>query len=89
MEQSIDDEAAKNFAGQLYGSIAFGLPLSKAFNQAVLQVRLVIGEDSGEPRLHVADGLDPDELYLVRPVTNRYLPSPATGSHGAQPAPAA
>jgi hypothetical protein len=70
MEQSIDDEAAKSFAGQLYGSIAFGLPLRKAFNQAVLQVRLLLGEDSGEPRIHVADGLDPDELYLVRPATN-------------------
>jgi CHAT domain-containing protein len=39
MEQSIDDEAAKSFAGQLYSSIAFGLPLSKAVDQAVLQVR--------------------------------------------------
>jgi hypothetical protein len=70
MEQSIDDDAAKSFAGQLDGSIAFGLPLRKAFNQAVLQVRLLLGEDSGEPRIHVADGLDPDELYLVRPATN-------------------
>ena len=67
MEQSIEDEAAKNFAGQLYSSIAFGLPISKAFGQAVLQVRLVLGADSGEPRLYVADDLDPDELYLVRP----------------------
>jgi hypothetical protein len=80
MEQSIDDQAAKSFAGQLYSSIAFGLPLSKAFNQAVLQVRLVIGKDSGEPRLHVARGLDPDELHLVRPATK--TPSPTMGSRG-------
>jgi hypothetical protein len=46
----------------LYSSIAFGLPFSVAFDQAALQVRLVLGEYSGEPRLYVADGLDPDDL---------------------------
>jgi hypothetical protein len=69
MEQPIEDEAAMSFAGQLYSSIAFGLPLSKAFAQAVLQVRLVLGEDSGEPRLYLTDGLDADNMYLVRPPT--------------------
>lgn len=69
MEQSIGDAAAQSFAGQLYSSIAFGLPLSKAFGQAVLQVRLVLGEGSGEPQLYIADGLEGDELVLVRPAT--------------------
>ena len=67
MDEEIDDEAAKVFAGQLYSAIAFGLPLSTAFEQALVQVRLVLGEDSGEPRLHVADGVDSSQLVLVQP----------------------
>jgi len=69
MEQSIGDTAAQSFAGQLYSSIAFGLPLGTAFGQAVLQVRLVIGDGSGEPQLYVAEGLDAHEIVLVRPTT--------------------
>ena len=67
MDEEVDDEAAKVFAGQLYSAIAFGLPLSTAFEQALVQVRLVLGEDSGEPRLHLADGVDASELVLVQP----------------------
>jgi len=67
MEQSIGDTAAQSFAGQLYSSIAFGLQLGTAFGQAVLQVRLVVGEGSGEPQLYVAEGLDAPDLVLVRP----------------------
>ena len=65
MDQPIGDAAAQSFAGQLYRSIAFGLPLSTAFAQAVLQVRLVLGEGSGEPELFVAQGLDGDRLVVV------------------------
>jgi hypothetical protein len=68
MEQSIGDAAAQSFAGQLYSSIAFGLPLCTAFNQAVLQVRFVVGKGSGEPQLFVARDLDGDQLVLVQPV---------------------
>ncbi|MEO6504281.1 MAG: CHAT domain-containing protein [Jatrophihabitantaceae bacterium] len=67
MGESINDEAARNFAGQLYSSIAFGLPVSQAFAQAMLQVQLSLGSQSGEPQLFVADGVDADELFLVRP----------------------
>lgn len=69
MEQSIGDAAAQSFAGQLYSSIAFGLPLSTAFAQAVLQVRLVLGEGSGEPQLFLAQGFEGDQLVLVQPAS--------------------
>jgi hypothetical protein len=69
MDQPIGDAAAQSFAGQLYSSIAFGLPLSTAFAQAVLQVRLVLGEGSGDPELFIAQGLDGEQLVLVQPAT--------------------
>jgi len=47
--------------------LAFGLPLSKAFGQAVLHVQLALGDTSGAPRLHVADGIDADLMFIVRP----------------------
>jgi hypothetical protein len=58
MDEPVDDAAAQIFAGQFYSSLAFGLPLSKAFGQAVLQVALTLGDTSGAPRLHVADGIE-------------------------------
>lgn len=70
MEESIGDASAKVFAGQLYSSIAFGLPLATAFEQALLQVRLVLEHGSGEPRLHTAPGLDPADIVLVRPTAD-------------------
>jgi hypothetical protein len=67
MDEPVDDDAAQLFAGQFYSSLAFGLPLSKAFGQAVLQVALTLGDTSGAPRLHVADGIDADQMFIVRP----------------------
>lgn len=69
MDEPIDDEAAKVFAGQLYNAIGFGKSLEQAFEQALVQMRLV-GDDatgSGEPRLHAAAGIDTSEVYLVKP----------------------
>ena len=67
MDQPVDDDAAKEFAAQLYSAIAFGLPLQKAFDQACLQIQLSLGAGSGEPQLYRADGLDGEEIYLVQP----------------------
>ncbi len=72
MDEPIDDEAAQVFAGQLYNAIGFGKSLAQAFEQARLQTSLVRNESSvsGEPRLHAAAGVDPSEVYLVRPPTD-------------------
>ena len=67
MGEAINDEAARSFASQLYSSIAFGLPISTAFAQAMLQVQLSLGAESGAPQLFVADGVHAAELFLVRP----------------------
>lgn len=66
MDETIDDEDAQVFAGQLYSALGFGQSLSNAFGQALLQVELEFGAASGAPRLHTADGIDPDEVFIVR-----------------------
>lgn len=70
MEQPVDDHAAKVFAGQFYNALGFGKSLQEAFEQATLQVRLATGSTSGEPQLHTAPGIDPKQVYLVRPAQN-------------------
>lgn len=67
MDESVADESAKTFSGQFYNSLGFGLSLARAFEQACTHVKLATGATSGEPRLHVAPGVAPDEVYLVAP----------------------
>lgn len=67
MEQTIEDESARVFAGQLYNSLGFGFSLGLAFKQARQQVALTFGAISGDPSLVVADGLHADELVIVAP----------------------
>jgi hypothetical protein len=67
MEQSIADDSARVFAGQLYNSLGFGLSVGLAFDQARLQVQLSFNAVSGEPTLVVADGLEADEIVIVAP----------------------
>jgi hypothetical protein len=67
MDQPVEDEAAKVFAGQLYNALGFGRSLNEAFQQADHQVKLVLGRTSGEPRLYTAVGVNADDVYLVKP----------------------
>lgn len=67
MDQPIDDEAARIFAGQFYNALGFGISLLKAFEQAKLQVDLALPNAGGAPKLHVAAGIDAADIYLVRP----------------------
>lgn len=67
METPIGDEAALVFAGQLYNSLGFGLPLSQAFEQARAQLKLATGSLSGDPQIHTAPWLELEDMYLVAP----------------------
>lgn len=67
LDESIDDEPARVFAGQLYNSLGFGRSLGLAFEQARLQVDLTFGDVSGDPQLVVADGVEADDLVIVAP----------------------
>lgn len=65
MDQPVEDEVALVFAGQFYNALAFGLSLDRAFEQARAQVRLVLGDLPGDPRLYTAPGIDPADTFLI------------------------
>jgi hypothetical protein len=67
MEQSIEDETARVFAGQLYNSLGFGKSVGLAFDQAKFQVMLTFDELSGDPTLVMADGVDASDFVVVSP----------------------
>jgi hypothetical protein len=69
MKSSIGDNAARVFAAQFYSAIGFGLSVKRAFEQAkaALMLEGILEQDT--PELFVADGLDSDQLILVKPPT--------------------
>ncbi len=67
MKTSIGDEAARVFAAQFYSAIGFGLSVKRAVDQARAALMLEGIAEQDTPELFVADGVDPDQLILVRP----------------------
>lgn len=67
MNTSIGDEAARVFAAQFYSAIGFGLSVRRAFEQARAALLLESIPEHDTPELFVANGVDADELILVRP----------------------
>lgn len=67
MKTSVRDDAARVFAAQFYSSIGFGLSVKKAFNQAKAALMLEGIPEENTPELYVRDGLDANEIIIVRP----------------------
>lgn len=67
MNTSIGNDAARVFAAQFYSSIGFGFSIQKAFNQAKAALMLEGISEENIPELYVKDGLDADEIIIVRP----------------------
>lgn len=67
MTISIGDEAACVFAAQFYSAIGFGLSLDKAFKQAKAALLLESIAEENTPELYVKDGLNAEDIYIVRP----------------------
>jgi hypothetical protein len=67
MNTSIGDDAARIFAAQFYSSIGFGLSVKRAFEQAKAALMLEGIAEQDTPELFVADGVDSDQLILVKP----------------------
>ena len=67
MKTSIGDSAARIFASQFYSAIGFGKSVTDAFEQgkALLMMENIPEEDT--PELFISDGLNGDELIIVRP----------------------
>jgi hypothetical protein len=68
MEQPIDDEAAKEWAGQFYSSLASGMPIDTAFKQANAMAAALTSETAtGGPQLFYSGDRDPLTTVLVAP----------------------
>ena len=67
MKTGIGDEAARVFASQFYSAIGFGLSVKKAFGQAKALIMMEGIPEEDTPELFVHDGLEPEELVIVRP----------------------
>lgn len=68
MEQPIDDDAAKEWAGQFYGSLASGQTVARAFAQATAHAEVLTSVASaGQPRLFDNGSGDPEATVLVAP----------------------
>jgi hypothetical protein len=67
MTTSIGDVAARVFAAQFYSAIGFGLSVNRAFQQAKAALMLEGIKEEETPELFVADGIDSDQLILVKP----------------------
>lgn len=70
MNTTIGDKAARVFSSQFYSAIGFGLPIAKAFAQAKASLMLEGIPEDNTPELFLADGVDADDLVLVRPTTS-------------------
>ena len=69
MNTSIGDEAARVFASQFYSSVGFGFSVKKAFEQAKALLMLKGIPEQNTPELFVRDGMDAEELIIVKPQT--------------------
>lgn len=70
MNTSIGDDAARVFSAQFYSAIGFGLSVGKAFQQALVALMLESIPEESTPELFVTDGLNADDLVLVKPPGN-------------------
>lgn len=67
MQESIGDEAAKEFAGQFYASLGAGNSVASAFEQASAQAKVLELDGPGRPRLFERPGVAAAEMVLVAP----------------------
>lgn len=65
MNNSIGDQAAIVFSSQLYSSIGFGLSLEKAFQQAIVALKLYEISEEQTPQLYISEGIEANDIYLV------------------------
>lgn len=70
MNISIGDDAAIQFASQLYSSIGFGLSLEKAFNQAIISLKLEGIDEDTAPQLYTNENINASDIYLVKNTNN-------------------
>lgn len=70
MKTTIGDEAARVFASQFYSAVGFGCSVKKAFDQAKALMMMEGIQEEDTPELFVHEGLNPEDLILVRPAVD-------------------
>jgi len=70
MNEAIGDEAAAVFSAQFYSAIGFGKSIKVAFEQAKAALMLEGNPEENTPELFVKDGLDPENIIIVKPPSN-------------------
>lgn len=68
MNDSIGDDAAKVFASQFYSALGFGKSVGVAFQQGKAALMLEDIKEENIPELFVADNLNANDLYIVKPI---------------------
>lgn len=71
MNAAVDDETAIRFAEQFYSAIGFGASVQHAFDQALTRIGLEGLPGDKIPELFSREGVDPDEVVLVKPDLER------------------
>jgi hypothetical protein len=71
MNAPVGDESAIRFAEQFYSAIGFGASVKRAFDQALTRIGLEGLPGEKIPELFAREGVDPDEVVLVRPDLER------------------
>jgi hypothetical protein len=69
MNTTIGDQAARVFSSQFYSAIGFGHSLKMAFDQAKTLLMLEGIDEQDTPELFVREGLNAEDIYLVKPFT--------------------
>ncbi len=67
MNDPIGDEAARVFAAQFYSALGFGRSVQVSFDQAKAALMLAGIPEEDTPELYAREGIDPNEIILVRP----------------------
>jgi len=65
MSISIGDDAAIQFASQLYSAIGFGLSLDKAFGQAIISLKIENIDEDKTPQLYINKKFSAKDICLV------------------------
>ncbi|MHA6250379.1 CHAT domain-containing protein [Oceanobacillus sp. CAU 1775] len=67
MKTTIGDTAARVFAAYFYSAIGFGMSVKKAFEQGKSALMLEGIKEEDTPELYIKDGINPNELIIVKP----------------------
>ncbi len=65
MAQAIGDAAAIAFSGQFYSSLAEGVSVKDAFDQALVNINLTSSTYTDIPKIYSAKGIKPDNYFVT------------------------